>query len=328
MRKAVCACAMMVLLPNVLIAQQPLSLNGSIWTREGASLPDVTVRVTPSIFLNRAAKQNERWEVRTSASDNSFSVPLTQPPAPPIVDLQLIRDGFRPVIVTGISTAPANDNRLHLRMLSARDQINAPECLAFSAQYDLSFRKEQQLSLKAPRSEIQRRVRTMYGEEILLLPNPSRYDQMPGGTKAMLDAMDREQNEELQNMLNGLFKLYGLRQMSDFSPSRWRTTYVDENGRRIEGVDVRLNGRRGTWGSQGVMEDIDMAYDDETNRFVIEGTVYVITVQGQKRKAYFIWRGDENDYGKFTGEWGFDRQSGKRGTWDGELVSDANSGNN
>ena len=263
-------------------------------------------------------------------------------PQGPLVDVNVRVDNasvdrYHSWVARDLRVEPRSEQKVIVQLFSFKYPMRAPQCFALKTQYELLFRTEQRLfrndrglEYDAKLKEVQRLARLNYADGILALPNPSRRDVQSAETNKMLDDMDEDENQELENMLDGLFDLYRMDHLARYAPSRWQTQYKAINGQRV-GSEVQLNGTHGSYttrdGVKHLLEDIDIVYEENDNGDdgeVITGNWRFLP--GDETKGTFRWKVDGAGE-KFEGY--FERPGDRqRYPWSGERIPQPNRNDN
>jgi hypothetical protein len=154
---------------------------------------------------------------------------------------------------------------------------------------------------QARRRAVQHAARLKYADGLLALPNPNRprKTQSPA-TQAMLDRMEREDEDgynELENMVDGLFDLYGMMGFEQYVPSRWQSRYW-VGGRAIE-ADIEILGTHGTYRTNAGLhrlENIDFLEDDEEGGYIITGNFRFKPGTPDEQIGEIRWKVDEQGF--------------------------------
>jgi hypothetical protein len=174
---------------------------------------------------------------------------------------------------------------------------------------------------EARRKAVQHSARLKYADGLLALPNPNRprKTQSPP-TRAMLDRMQREDEEgyeELQDMVAGLFKLYGMEGFNQYVPSKWESVYFA--GERRIAAEIEILGTHGTYRTrEGVhhLENIDFLDDNDEGGYIITGSFRFKPGTPQEKTGEIRWKVDEQGFRETKSL----RQNGQP-SWTGELLS-------
>jgi hypothetical protein len=206
------------------------------------------------------------------------------------IDLTVRASGHHPWVVRDLFVTPGVDERIPVQLFHFNYPIRAPQCLALKSQYDSLFRKEQELVPGEDPRESAHRARLKYADGLLALPNPNRESLQSPETRQMLAEMDGDQLEELGGMMNGLFNLYQMDGFENYAPSRWMTRYFVD-GRGID-AEVWLYGNHGTYRTDAGLhrlENVDILYSDEDDRYTIVGRWRFRPDTDQEQSGDFRW---------------------------------------
>lgn len=243
----------------------------------------------------------------------------------PLVDIIVNQQDYHVWTVRDLFVAPGSDQRIVVQLFKRDFPIKAPECFALKTQYELLFRTEQRLNPNARKKEVERSARLKYADGLLALPNPSRYEYQHPWVEQMLNAMEPDDQGELNNMLNGLFDLYEMDAMAQFVPTRWDTTFESPNGPVRS--EVRLYGTYGEYttedGRSHQLNQMDIYPEDTDNGgegYVIEGTW---RFRNPPSTGTFRWLVDQEL--NFNGSWQYAGENRRR-PWTGRQVEQIKGG--
>lgn len=241
--------------------------------------------------------------------------------APASIDLGIDHAGYHSLPISDLSGD--KDQALHVRLLSRRFSLAAPECFALKTQYEFLFRKEQQLAgreARRNREKIEQSARLKYADGLLALPNPNRPRKTQSRqTQQMLDRMEQEDEEgydELQGMVNGLFDLYDMEGYEQYVPSRWKTRYWA--GDRWIPAEVELLGTHGTYRTDAGLhrlENVEIIDDDQAGGYFIQGRFRFKPGTADEQTGQFRWKADGQEFRETRG-----MRNGEP-SWVGTLVS-------
>jgi len=151
------------------------------------------------------------------------------------------------------------------------------------------------------RKAVQHSARLKYADGLLALPNPNRPRKTQSlATQAMLDRMEREDEDgynELENMVDGLFDLYGMGGFEQYVPGRWQSRYW-VGGRAID-ADVEILGTHGTYRTNAGLhrlENIDFLEDNEEGGYLITGNFRFKPGTPDEQTGEIHWKVDEQGF--------------------------------
>jgi hypothetical protein len=154
---------------------------------------------------------------------------------------------------------------------------------------------------EAERRAIQRSARLKYADGLLALPNPNRPRKTQSApTRAMLDQMQRDDPDgydELQDMVAGLFKLYGMEGFSQHVPGKWESVYFA--GDRRVAAEVEILGTHGTYRTRdGVhrLENLDFIDDNENGGYILTGNFRYKPGTANEVTGEIRWKMDERGF--------------------------------
>lgn len=275
------------------------------------------IYVTPSLRLGVGGRYLQKLEFQPP---NKYVASLNGAPAS--IDVGVDHPGYHSLPICDLSGD--QDHTVHVRLLSRRFSLAAPECFALKTQYEFLFRKEQQLAgreARRDRASVEHSARLKYADGLLALPNPNRPKKTQSReTQAMLERMEREDEDgysELENMLDGLFDLYHMDGFQQYVPSKWKTHYwAGEN--RIE-ADVEILGTHGTYRTAAGLhrlENIDFVDDNENGGYFIAGNFRFKPGTPEEKTGSFRWKVDEQGFRETRS-----RRSNGEPSWIGTLQS-------
>jgi hypothetical protein len=248
-----------------------------------------------------------RPPVRPVPPGTNQNVYLLSPAAlgsPIDITVQRTKD-YHSWVVNDIYLTPGQNQRIEVQLFHFGYPIRAPQCFALKTQYERLFRKEQQLNPDKSLKQIEHLARLKYADAIFALPNPNREHLQSPQTRQMLKQMPRDQHNDLQGMMNGLFDLYELDDMAEYIPSEWDTNYI-VNGEPIP-TKVRLLGTHGTYENRAgkhLLEKVDIFYSDQDDGHVITGTFRYRPGTPDEKSNSFRWKlSDEGNEFSGTGQW-------------------------
>jgi len=295
------------------VAQQK-TVTVFVWPDDGVSVNQekspARVEATRSL---RLANSGQRYRQKFTFSPPNKYV-LTLENAPKSIDIGIDLADCHSLALCDLTGD--QDHSLHVRLFSLQTPLAAPECFALKTQYEFLFRREQQFApppvaprearggedrREARRKAVQHAARLKYGDGLLALPNPNRprKTQSPA-TQAMLDRMERDDEDgynELQNMLDGLFDLYGMGGFEQYVPGRWQSRYWV--GGRAIAADVEILGTHGTYRtSAGLhrLENIDFLEDNEGGGYLITGNFRFKPGTPDEQTGEIRWKVDEQGF--------------------------------
>ncbi len=260
----------LILLLACIVYSQPLAaqtIKVDVWSLIQPFTPPqpsqtASVRISTAANVPPGATIQPQRPVPSGPNQNQYILDASQFGS--VVDVTCRQTGHHPWTVRDLYVGSGSDQDIHVQLFRYDYPIKAPQCFALKTEYELLFRTEQRLTPHVERKEIQRRARLKYAGGLLALPNPSRQDFQSPATQQMLAEMTYEDRDELDDMLNGLFKLYDMDGFVRYTPSVWQTSYVAVNGQTVNS-EVRLFGNHGTYSTPGrthVLDNIDIVTEE------------------------------------------------------------------
>lgn len=296
-----------------------------VWLDDGtdAGKPAEKARLeaTRSLRLPAGASRYRQKLQGDESNKNKYVVKLQN--APKSIDIGIDKPGYHSLAVCDL--AGNEDHSLHVRLFSLQTPLAAPECFALKTQYEFLFRREQQAAPpQASRDAVQHAARLRYADGLLALPNPNRPRKTQSrATQAMLARMEQEDEDgynELDDMVDGLFDLYGMGGFEQYVPSRWESTYwVNDDPVRAA---VEILGTHGTYrtgpGEANLhrLEEIDFLDDNDEGGYVITGKFRFRPGTPQEQTGQFRWKVDEEGFRETRST----RRNGQP-SWTGKLQS-------
>lgn len=315
------------LVAKPLVAQER-TVSIYVWLDDGtdAAKPaeQAHLEATRSLRLPPGGSRYRQKLQSDESNKNKYVLKLQN--APKSIDIGIDKAGYHSLVVCDL--AGSEDQSLHVRLFSLRTPLAAPECFALKTQYEFLFRREQQSAPpRVRRNSVQHAARLKYADGLLALPNPNRPRKTQSrATQAMLARMEQEDEEgynELDNMVDGLFDLYGMDGFEQYVPSQWQSRYwVDD--RPIDAA-VEILGTRGTYrtgpGEANLhrLEGIDFQDDNDEGGYVITGKFRFKPETPQEQTGEFRWKVDEQGFRETKSK----RRNGQP-SWTGTLKSGPN----
>ncbi len=303
---------------NIVQAQQVTIEVHNLVNQGALPIPSstATVRISRAANLPLLPMVPVRPPAATGPSSNQYV--LQGLGIGPLADIKVSDRGCHPWAVRDLLVGTSGEQRLVVQLFRLDYPIKAPQCFALKTEYERLFRDEQQKVLeeqmRQPNPNLdpdrllriaRRAARMQYADGLLALPNPDRRDRQPLWVRQMLEEMEQQQDlqpsqydiDELENMVDGLFRQYDMNGFEQFVPSRWQTTYQSPNG--PVNSEVMLYGTYGTFSGAGgrlqTLDHIDMAYEENENGdggFVISGRW---RIPGTNSSGTFHWKVDDAD---------------------------------
>lgn len=228
--------------------------------------------------------------VQSGADQNIYLLSPAALGSPIDITVQRTKD-YHSWVVNDIYLTPGQDQRIEVQLFHFGYPIRAPQCFALKTQYERLFRKEQQLNPGMNREQIEHLARLKYADAIFALPNPNREHLQSPQTRQMLKQMPRDQHNDLQGMMNGLFDLYEMDRLADYVPSEWDTKYL-VNGRMIE-TRVKLLGTHGTYENRAgkhLLENVDIFYSEQDEAQIMTGNFRYRPGTAEEQTGSFRWK--------------------------------------
>lgn len=254
--------------------------------------PAAAVRISTAANVPAGVTPALQKPVASGPNQNQYSLDASQLGS--VVDITCRQTGHHPWTARDLYVGSGSDQNINVQLFRYDYPIKAPQCFVLKTEYELEFRKEQRLTPHAERKEIQHRARLKYADGLLALPNPSRQEFQSAATQQMLAEMTYEDRDELDDMLNGLFKLYDMDGFDRYTPSVWQTSYVAVNGQTVHS-EVRLFGTHGTYSTPGrkhKLENIDIFTEenhDGDESEIITGTWKFSPGSSNEASGTFRW---------------------------------------
>lgn len=311
-----------------------------VWLDDGTDTAKpadkVALEATRSLRLPPGGQRYRQKLQGDSAVKNKYTVTLQN--APKSIDVGIDKAGYHSLALCDL--AGTQDHSIHVRLFSLRTPIAAPECFALKTQYELLFRREQQYApppmaprLDAPpdgapprrpriaparlddedarreaseakRRHVQHVARLKYADGLLALPNPDRPRKtQSAATRAMLDRMQRDDPDgydELDNMIEGLFDLYGMGGFEQYVPGKWKSQYW-VGGNAVD-ADVEIHGTTGTYrtgpGDRNLhrLENLDFIEDHEEGGYLLTGNFRFKPGTPEEKTGSIRWKIDEQGF--------------------------------
>ena len=321
MRSTLCGMLLAMAWPSMVFSQ---SVTIEVWTYTSPGVPQApsnqaSVRIYPA--SNIPTNTNVPVQRPTPTGPNQNQYVLDGASVGSLVDITVRQENHHVWTVRDLYVGGGDPQKLSVQLFRYDYPIKAPQCFALKTQYELLFREEQRLAPRVDRKEIQHRVRLKYADGVLALPNPSRQHVQSEEIRQMLKEMKYEDRDELNDMVNGLFKLYEMDGFVRFAPSIWNSQYQTPGGQMVDS-EVRIQGNRGTYMVNGVahqLEGIDIFTEENSDG----GSTDIITGQwrftqgGQASGGDFRWKVDGENH--FDGVYHFEGRDQSL-TWSGDRV--------
>lgn len=329
MSRILALCLLLVMAPPA-IAQ---TITVEVWTHSQPGNPpqpssSAAVRMYPAANIPVGMNVPVQKPVPAGPRQNQYV--FNGSAVAPLVDVTAMQTGYHPWTARDLYLVAGEDQKLGVQLFKYDYPIKAPQCFALKTQYELSFRKEQQLfrndqqlGYDAELKAVQHIARLKYADGILSLPDPSPYHKQSIETEQMLAEMSRESRDELDKMVGGLFDLYKMDTFGQYAPSQWQTQYKAPNGQTVN-CEVQLFGTHGTYttqnGARHILENIDIFYEENADggsNSVIAGHWRFAPETPQESQGTFRWQVDGSDH--FEGD--FQRPGdGNKYSWKGDRV--------
>ncbi len=301
-----------------------------VWLDDGSDTAKpadkVALEATRSLRLPPGGPRYRQKLQGDSEVKNKYTVTLQN--APKSIDVGIDKVGYHSLALCDL--AGTQDHSIHVRLFSLRTPIAAPECFALKTQYELLFRREQQIAppparreaREAARRHVQHLARLKYADGLLALPNPNRPRKtQSAATRAMLDQMEQDDPDgydELDNMIEGLFDLYGMGGFEMYVPSKWETMYFA--GERRVAAEVEILGTHGTYRTRDGLhrlENLDFTEDNDNGGYILTGNFRFKPGTPDEKTGEIRWKMEEQSFEDT-------RSPGGRPSWSGKLQSGPN----